>query len=108
MGTIREYIAAKLNRFEVNIEDVELDGLLIEGGLDGMLSYDAGQTIPVKTALVKIIPEVLLMPNISEGGYSITRNIEALKIYYSHLCADLGLVNILDQSPSVSDITDLW
>jgi hypothetical protein len=49
-----------------------------------------------------------VMQNISEGGYSISWNMEAAKLFYNSLCSELGLENVLVGRPKVRNRSNLW
>jgi|SRR5215217_9701761 len=94
MATIQEYFEAKLLRYNIELSEVETEAALIEQGLDPTSYYTPGSTIQVKTAIVKILPELLLKPDITEGGYAEKWDKGAVKLFYSLLCAELGLPDV--------------
>lgn len=98
----KEYLAATLSRF--NLSDADIDLIIINQGLEG------GE-LDVKTAKMAIFKEfslILPLANISEGGFSISWNIDALKMWYSQLANDLGEVDLLNvKSDTVQDMSYL-
>jgi hypothetical protein len=107
MATIREVLKSKLDRFNVDVTDIDLDAMIIEAGLiDGSGEYTVDTVLVTKKALTTIIPELLVSPSISEGGYSIKWDVNGLKEYYAILCEETGEQNKL--SPKVKNISNRW
>ena len=48
------------------------------------------------------------MCNVSEGGYSVTWNMEAVKMWYNAMCDELGIENALERKPKVKGRSDIW
>lgn len=105
MATIQEYFVAKLSRYNIELNDAEIQAALLDEGLVPSDEYTPGSAVAIKTAIVKLIPELLLKPDITEGGYSEKWDKGALKLFYSLLCKELGLPDILaDPKPSLTFI----
>lgn len=104
MKTI-DFIQAKLASFNVELSDLELKALLVDNGINELDDYE---TKAAKKALVGIIPEILLKPDITEGGFSIKWDKGAIEKYYGMLCKELGLKNQLIQQPKVVNKSYLW
>lgn len=49
-----------------------------------------------------------VLQNVSEGGYSISWNMDAVKLYYNALCSELGEENVLLARPKVRSRSHLW
>lgn len=94
MATVQEYFEAKLSRYNIELSDVETEAALIEEGLDPTAYFTPGSTIQIKTAIVKVLPELLLKPDITEGGYSEKWDKGAVKLFYSLLCGELNLPDV--------------
>lgn len=101
ISTNSDYILASLSRF--NISNTDVDIILLEAGLDGSASVDI---VACKDAIYNGFSKVLPIANVSEGSYSITWNMEAIKIYYEQLCKELGKENVLQAT--VRDKSNLW
>ncbi|MEI6752353.1 MAG: DUF6706 family protein [Paludibacter sp.] len=100
--TNSEYIGKSLSKFEVSSDDVEL--ILVENGLTGERMLDLKAA---KSAICKSLGVWLpIFSSVSEGGVSKSWNFDALKLYYSSLCNELGVANTT--SPSVRDRSYLW
>lgn len=112
MATIREYVDGKLARVGLEIEDVELTVLMDLRGVDDSTQCDDAASLAIaKRIIVDAIPELLLLPDVQEGGMSIKRNPAAIKAYYALLCNELGIDNKLDPpaaTPTVKDKSNLW
>ena len=48
------------------------------------------------------------MQNVSEGGYSISWNVDAVKLYYNALCTELKLDNVLFSRPKIRNRSNIW
>lgn len=103
--TTSEFIQAKLASFNITLSDIEMEALLVDNGLTELSEYESKAA---KTALLNIIPELLLKPDISEGGFSIKWDKGAIEKYYALLCQELGVQNKLIQKPKVSNKSNSW
>ncbi len=110
MATVRAYIKDDLQSFGYEVSDIALDAKLIGADLsNGEQEYnesDVAMATAVKTVICRLIPKLLLLPNVTEGGYSVQRNPDGIKAYYSLLCGELGLSNQLQ--PKVRDRSNVW
>lgn len=101
--TNKEYITATLSRFNVSESDIDL--ILVNQGLN---ADDEADVQILKIAMFKEIPLFMPLANISEGGMSISWNIEALKSWYSLLANQLGEEDLLNpDNYSVEDVSYL-
>ena len=88
--TTREYITATTAKF--NFSDTDL-AVLFENQKSLIPDPDAEcDPIACKKAIVAEIANILPLYNVSEGGYSISWNYEALKLWYTMACKELGIV----------------
>jgi hypothetical protein len=106
--TYREWITATVQRFTAGQADVELI-LLNQRELIPDENADVNITT-AKTALVREFSTLIPMANITEGGYSISWNWEALKFWYRQTCAELGLtpVDIDGNKPKIRNKSNVW
>lgn len=102
--TYKEYITKTVSKFQVGADDVELilcnQSTLIpdpEAQVDAKIA---------KIALCKEIATLLPLANISEGGYSISWNWDALKLWYNATCSELGLSNA--NKPKIRNKSNIW
>lgn len=101
--TNREYISAALNG--MNISDSEIDLILLKSNLSGDESVNVSSC---DNAIYNRLSVVLkgMLQNISEGGYSISWNMDAVKMYYSVLCQELGKPNMT--KPQIRNRSNYW
>ena len=88
-------------RFNISSTDVEL--ILVNQGIDPEETVDVTKA---KTALCKEFALVMPMANISEGGYSLTWNMDAVKLWYKQTAAELGLPDA--SAPKIRNRSNIW
>lgn len=98
--TNRQYLTASLSRFGITEQDIDLI-MANYPKLDGAYSVTE-----CRNAMFLSFSTVLPLANVSEGGYSKTWNVEALKLWYNVLCKELGKANVLQ--PTVRNASDKW
>lgn len=101
--TNKEYLTKTLSRFNITEDDVEL--ILADTGLEGDDPLDVRAC---KLAMYRSMSSILPAANISEGGYSISWNMEALRMWYRALCKELGVEDVLTPKPKVRNKSNLW
>ena len=102
--TYKEWMTRTASRFQIGEADAEL---ILTNQAD--LIPDPESQVDVrtaKTALCREFATVIPLANVSEGGYSISWNIEALKLWYSTTCAELGLQDVT--KPKIRNKSYLW
>lgn len=104
--TIGEYIKEKTSLWSVELSDGIIAAELAR------IELDPSVTITAETNLDKffynVIPDIILMPkSVSEGGYSISYDKDAITSYYKILTSRLGLPNLLAKD-TITDITNRW
>lgn len=102
--TYREWITATVARMNINGTDVDL---ILTNQAD--LIPDETAQVDIRTAKLALCHEfasILPMANISEGGYSISWNMEAVKVWYNSMCRELGIASVFN--PKVKGRSDLW
>lgn len=100
--TNREYITKSLSKFDVSTDEIDL--IIIDNDLNESGLVDV--TI-AKQAICKSIGAWLpIHSSVSEGGVSVSWNFEAVKLYYSTLCQELGLSDVA--VTSVRDRSNIW
>lgn len=103
--TNKEYLTKSLNGLNVSEDDIDI--ILLKGGLASNDTADArGCDISVYNRMSVILKGML--QNVSEGGYSISWNMEAVKLYYAALCNELGKENVLVARPKVRNRSNIW
>lgn len=103
--TNKQYLTKSLNGLNVSEDDIDI--ILLKGDIE------ADAPVDIKAcdkAVYKRISVVLkgATQNVTEGGYSITWNMDAVKLYYNALCNELGLENVLVGRPKIRNRSNVW
>lgn len=96
--TVKDYIVGRFQSFGVKLSEADLLDIALKGGalIDLDTEVSAENKNSVDTCMTKFIPSLLLRPNISEGGFSMTRAQSAdIRSYYDCMCKELGIGNKL-------------
>lgn len=104
--TNKEYLSKSLNGLNVSSDDIDV--IMAKAGLDGNAVMT--DTKACDNAVYQRFSVVLkgMLQNVSEGGYSISWNIEAVKMFYNALCNELGKENVLVGKPKVRNASNWW
>lgn len=109
MASITAVITDSLNPFSIELSAVRLERLLVDADLDGSTVYTKDKAQAVKGVLVTVVSDLLAMPDVTEGGYSVKWDRTAVSIYLSQLRAELGITPVATNgTPTVSDRSYLW
>ena len=103
--TNKDYISKTLSGFGVTDDDIDI--ILLKADLDGADEVDVNKA---DNAIYDRFSIVLkgATQNVSEGGYSISWNVPAVKLYYSQLCHELGKPNVLEAKPKIRNKSNYW
>lgn len=103
--TNKQYLTKSLNGLNVSEDDIEI--ILLKSLIDADSTADV---LVCDNAVYSRMSIVLkgATQNVSEGGYSISWNMEAVKMYYSALCNELGKENVLVGRPKVRNRSNSW
>lgn len=100
----REWITALAKRFDFGGIDTEL---ILFNQKDLIPDRDAEADVKTaKTALCNEFANIIPLSNVTEGGYSISWNMEAIKIWYEATCAELGRVPAY--KPKIKNKSYVW
>lgn len=102
--TYREYISTIGQRF--GLSDADIDIILIDQSAiipDPESQVDARVA---KRALCKSFATMLPIANVSQGGYSLSWNVEGLKMWYEMTCSELNIPSRL--KPTVKNKSNIW
>lgn len=103
--TYREWCIATCSRFQMSEAEVEL---LLTNQYE--LIADPDDFVDVKkakTAIVKEFANLIPLANISEGGYSVSWNMDAIKLWYRQACSELGIADTLTR-PVIRNKSNIW
>jgi len=103
--TNKEYLTKLLNGLNVSEDDIDI--IILKSGLDAdaiALASDCDKAVYNRMSVIL----KGTTQNISEGGYSISWNMEAVKLFYNSLCNELGLENVLVGRPKVRNRSNYW
>ena len=96
--TAREYLTASLSKFQFTESEISL--ILYNQEIEEGAALSPEE---LKLVLYKEFSNILPVMEISEGGFSMKTNLEALKIWYSLLAKELGKEDVL-KSVSGKDV----
>lgn len=103
--TYREYISQSLSGIGIDSGQVEviLINAQIEGDDDVIVSI-------AKAAIYNEFPLLVRgISSVSEGGVSISYDVQGMKLWYSLFCKKLGLPDLIMGSQSgLTDLTNRW
>lgn len=103
--TNKQYLTKSLNG--LNISDDDVDIIILKSGLDGDANADVSACDKAVYHRMSIVLKGATQ-NVSEGGYSISWNMEAVKLYYNALCNELGMENVLVGRPKIRNRSNIW
>lgn len=109
MATIREVVESKLLRYNIELSEVELDGYIIDQGMNPGDEYTSDATLSTKLLYFALLPELLLAPDITEGGFARKWDRAAIKTFISLLAKELGKDDpFAVDTPTMTYIGDRW
>lgn len=103
--TNKQYLTKALSGF--GVDDDVIDIILLKGGLCPEERADI-QACDLSTYHRLSVVLQGTIQNVSEGGYSVSWNVEALKVYYNALCKELGKENVLFARPKIRNKSNVW
>jgi len=103
--TNRQYLITFLDGLDVSEGDIDV--ILLKSGVDGDASVDVRAC---DAAVYNRMSTVLksAAKNVSEGGYSVSWNMEGVKFFYAALCCELGMENVLNPRPKLRNRSNFW
>ena len=103
--TNKEYLTKSLDGLNITSDAIEI--ILLKAGLN---ENDNADTAACDKAVYNRMSIILkgTTQNVSEGGYSVSWNMEAVKMYYNALCNELGFENVLVGRPKVRNRSNYW
>ena len=103
--TNKQYLTTTLNGLNVSADDIEI--IMLKAGIDADADADARSC---DNAVYNRMSVVLkgMTQNVSESGYSVSWNMDAVKIFYNALCNELGKENVLFSRPKIRNKSNVW
>ena len=103
--TNKQYLTTTLNG--LNVSESDIDIILLKAGIDADADADAGSC---DNAVYNRMSVVLkgMTQNVSEGGYSVSWNMDAVKMFYNALCNELGKETVLFSRPKIRNKPKVW
>lgn len=103
--TNKQYLTKSLSG--LNISEGDIDIILLKSAIDPDSPVDVRACDMAVYRRISVIMKGTTQ-NITEGGYSISWNIEAVKMYYNALCNELGVPNELVGRPKIRNRSNIW
>ena len=101
--TVNDYIQQKFQIFGIQVSEADILDMCLTSKISGEDEMNEYCCVRVSVAIAKFIPSLLLRAtSISEGGFSMSWNIQGIKDYYSFLCKQYGLKDELSNKPKVT------
>lgn len=91
--TLRDYISSKLASLGASPSEADFVDMALT--LDITEEATEATIAEAEKAIALLIPQLIARPDVSEGGFSMRMNRQALSEYYSSLCKKHGLYNQL-------------
>lgn len=103
--TNKEYLNISLSKLNVSEDDIQI--IMAKGKINPEADVDTEACdLAVYDRMSVILSGVT--QNVTEGGYSIAWNMEAVKMFYRQLCHELGKENVIESVPVITGRSDLW
>lgn len=104
--TNKEYITKTLDGLNITDDDIEI--IMLKANIDG--NGTMNDTHVCDMAIYNRMSIVIkpMMQNVSEGGYSVSWNMDAVKLFYTALCNELGVENVLMSRPKIRNRSNFW
>ena len=104
--TVREYLTGKFGSFGIKFTDADFAD--ISASVDLSATFTENNRLKVYKQLAEfVIPQLLLRPKtVSENGFTISYDNDALMKYYAWLCQMAGVENVF--ASSIVGRSDMW
>lgn len=103
--TNKDYLVTATRALNLSEDDIDL--IILKSGIDADADLDIKAC---DTAVYKRFSVILkgTMQNVTEGGYSVSWNMDAVKMFYKSLCEELGVENVLVGRSKVRNRSNYW
>jgi hypothetical protein len=100
--TLKDYISQRFGGFGVEISEADMLDISLSAKLKESDEVDEASYRHVNIAVAKFIPTLLLRAtSINESGFSMSWDTQGIRDYYSYLCKEYGLEDMLNAKPKV-------
>lgn len=103
---VQDYIKDKFQSFGIQLSGAEILDLSLNNSFALTDDMSESNLEAVSIAMAGIMPTIMARPDVSEGGFSLRINKEALKSYYSFLCSKYNIENTALNT--ISDASESW
>ena len=101
--TVNDYIQQRFQTFDIQLSEADFFDMCLNANISGEDEMNEDCHGRGSVEIGKFIPPLLLRAtSISEGGFSMSWNIQGIKDYYSFLCKQYGLKDELSNKPKVT------
>lgn len=105
--TVSDYITQKIGSFGMHLSEADLLDMTLNSSVSLDDEITKENMIEVNKAIAVFIPSLLARPtSVNESGFSVSWDKDGIKAYYSLLCKQLGIEDVL--SSRISDATMYW
>lgn len=105
--TVSDYITQKIGSFGMHLSEADLLDMTLNSSISLDDEITKKNMIEVNKAIAVFIPSLLARPtSVNESGFSVSWDKDGIKAYYSLLCKQLGIEDVL--SSRISDATMYW
>ena len=103
--TYKEWFLLTCTKF--GMTDAEID-LILANQTNMIPDADADVDSHIaKTALIQEFATLIPLQNVTEGGYSVSWNLDAVKLWYNQACGELGIQPTATQ-PKIRNKSNIW
>lgn len=103
--TNKQYLLKALGGLNISADDIDI--ILVKAGLCADARVDVRACDLAVYQRMSVVLRAT-MQNVTEGGYSISWNMEAVRLFYTALSRELGLEDVLNARPKVRNRSNLW
>lgn len=101
-----EYLTKSLSSLQLSQDDIDV--ILVKAGLEAEADLDINACDLAMYNRFSIVLKAATH-NVSESSYSVSWNVEGVKLFYAALCAELNKENVLkEREPVIQDRSELW
>lgn len=102
-----DYITQKLGSFGIQLSEADLVDMTFNNSISLENEVTQDNVNDVNKAIAEFIPSLLARPeSVNESGFSISWDKDGIRAYYSLLCKQLGIEDVL--ASRISDASMYW